>query len=175
MQMKLGRVMCGDESFALVGRCCHVTCPLLFYWTHNVISWLIQNKSAPTVTKLLICKPVFHTSILLINSTEVSSLILKIIIHDTKVMCWLHSYVLCVFISGIYYAGNYRPPVRWHSELTRFISCLLLLYKRIRYFQTGLPVYNCWIIVCLRNIARFLRCCVYSLVTKNMCINNELL
>ena len=31
MQMKLRRVMCGDESFALVGRCCHVTCPLLIY------------------------------------------------------------------------------------------------------------------------------------------------
>jgi len=32
--MKLRRVMCGDESFALVGRCCHLTFPLLSYWTH---------------------------------------------------------------------------------------------------------------------------------------------
>jgi len=116
-----------------------------------------------------------HTLILLINSNEISSLILKIIVRDTKVMCWLQSDVLYIFISGTYYAGNYMPPVRWHYELSRFISCLLLLYKRIRYFQTGLPVDNCWIIACLRNIARFLRCCVYSLVTKIVCINNELL
>lgn len=175
MQMKLRRVMCGDERFSLVGRCCHVTCPLLSYWTHKVISWLTQNKAAPTDTQLLICKSVFHTSILLINSTEISSLILKIIVRDSKVMYWLHSNVLYIFISGIYYAGNYTPPVRWHSELSRFNSCLLLLYKRIRCFQTGLPVDNCWMIACLRNIARFLRRCVYSLLMKIVRINNELL
>jgi len=146
--MKLRRVTCGDERFALVGRCCHVTCPLLSCWTHKVKSWLIQNKAVPTGTQQLICKLVFHTSILLINSTEISYLILKIIVRGTKVMCWLHSYVQYIFISGIYYVGNYTPPVRWHSELSRFISCLLLLYKRKRYFQTGLPVDNYWIIVC---------------------------
>jgi hypothetical protein len=126
MQMNLRIVTCGDERFALVGRCCHVTCPLLSYWTHKVKSWLIQNEAVPKGTQLLICKLVFHTSILLINSTEISSLILKIIVRDIKVMCWLHSDVLYIFISGIYCAGNYTPPVRWHPELSRFISLPLI-------------------------------------------------
>jgi hypothetical protein len=54
-------------------------------------------------------------------------------------MCWLHSYVLYLFISGLYYAGNYRPPVRWHYELALFISCLLLLYKRYDISKLDFP------------------------------------
>jgi len=44
MQLKLRRVMCGDEKFALMGRCCHVTCPLLSYWTHKLFPGWIRTR-----------------------------------------------------------------------------------------------------------------------------------
>ena len=69
MQMKLRSVTCAEENFTLVGRCRHVPHPHLSYLTHKVILWVIENK----VVQLLMCKPLFHTSILLIISTDIST------------------------------------------------------------------------------------------------------